>query len=176
MGGRGASSGLGRGDEQKQKPKKIAPKREAKDVTEEYLRAVAPGSGTITYDDNYNVGKHRNEISVAQTLNSRIGGDILLINEKGAKTPSADYQWNGRLWELKEMNAMTKNAADVSVRKALKQILPNPGGVILKYNGVSFPKDLLDVISNRVRRSSVSTVDIILLGSNDSFQIFRYKK
>ena len=47
-------------------PQPRAPVRLAsRDVTEEYLRMAAPGQGSITYEDGYQVKGHQSEIAMA---------------------------------------------------------------------------------------------------------------
>ena len=98
------------------------------DVKNEYEKAATPEQGSIKYDTGYNTGKHQDEISVANLLYNTYGGNIRLLNEDndiGVKTP--DYNWRGKLWELKTTS--TVNATDAAVRKAVKQIQDNPAGL-----------------------------------------------
>ncbi len=154
-----------------------APKRiEPEDVTEEYLRTATPGQGKITYDEGYRKGKYAREVNTAEWLHDRFGGDIRLLRESsefGIKTP--DYEWRGKLWDLK--NTTTAKAADAAVRHALKQIKDNPGGVILDYGDADIVlEELEEVLLSRIRRSGLPLVDIIILMKNELKKIIRYKK
>lgn len=153
-----------------------APKRiEPEDVTEEYLRTATPGQGKITYDEGYEEKQHQTEIDFAEWIQESFGGDIRLLKEvdkPGVYTP--DYEWNGKLWDLKV--ASTEKAADAAIRHGLRQIAANPGGVILDYRGR--PIDgaaLLAVINARMRHMSAGTVDILTVFAS-GIKVYRYKK
>ena len=146
------------------------------DVLNEYIQNATPGAGAITYEDGYKPGKHANEIKTANWLRDVFGCDIVLLNETnidGQKMP--DYLWRGKLWELK--NPSTVNAADNRLRDGLKQILPNPGGIILDYgeSDVSI-EDVLKVADDRVPRGNLPAVDIMIVSKGNAVKIMRYKK
>lgn len=146
------------------------------DVTGEYLKNATPGQGLITYDVDYKAGKHKEEIKIAEWLHSTFGGDIKLLNESdvlGVKMP--DFIWRGKLWELKTTS--TRNATDNAVRKAIKQIQDNPGGIILDYgeNEINL-EALVTVISKRVTRGTLKEVDVLMLGKGELMKALRYKK
>lgn len=50
-------------------------------VLPEYLRAAAPGVGSISYDAGYDMVRHADEVKTAQWLRAHLGGDIVLLNE-----------------------------------------------------------------------------------------------
>ncbi len=131
------------------------------DVTREYLRAATPGKGAVTYDDGYKPGKHRNEIATAEWLHQTFGGDLHVFAEGGFQTTSPDYRWNGKLWELK--NTSTATATDNAVKKALKQIQDNPGGIILDYGENELSDAILAVVKRRIERSQQKAVDVMFL-------------
>lgn len=149
------------------------------DVTSEYLEKSTPGKGNIEFDGGYKEGKHINEIKCANWLVDTFGGDIKLLNESdqiSVKTP--DYLWNGKLWDLK--TTQTEKAADSAIRHGIKQIIDNPGGMILDYgdNDISID-DLRKIISARVSRSQTiyeGGIDIIVKRNGKKVKVFRYKK
>ena len=144
------------------------------DVTAEYFQNAAPGQGSITYDDGYKPGKHKNEIAMAEWLHGTFGGDIHVFDEREFSSVSPDYQWKGKLWELK--NTSTANATDNAVKKALKQIQDNPGGIILDYSEHEVSDAILSVIKRRIERSRLDTVDVMLVQNGELVKILRHKK
>lgn len=146
-----------------------------KDVTPFYYGTSTPGKGKIEYDKDYKESKHKDEIEVANLLFNTFGGDIKLLNESNiAGQMMPDYLWNGKLWDLKTVT--TEKSADSAIRKGLKQIISNQGGVILDYRGKEINQDILiKTIDTRMKRGHYSTVDIIIM-LNDKIKIFRYKK
>ena len=152
--------------------------RHFSDATEEYLTGATPGTGSVTFDPNYERSKrHANEESVAKWLHDRFGGDIRLIQESktdGVKTP--DYEWRGKYWELK--NTTTSKAAKSAIRKGLEQIASNPGGIILDYGKNDF--DLAEVLRHAESRMSMSEFpfasDLIILKDNELFKAYHHKK
>lgn len=146
------------------------------DVLSEYLKNAAPGTGSITYDDGYKKSNHAEEIKTARWMHENLGGDIVLLQEKGGlyeKTP--DYLWNGKEWELKTTS--TEKAADSALRNALKQIAENPGGVIFDYgeNEISLSR-VMDTIMERLNRQEQCTADILILHKGKLVKAVRYKK
>lgn len=151
-----------------------------KDVKNEYEEKATPGKGSILYDPGYEIGKHRDEIAIAEWLLASFGGDIRLLaedEERKVKTP--DYEWNGDLWELKSKSSI--NAIDAGVRLATKQIASNPGGIIIDCRAsnltISDSEKIVSTISNRLSRSGMQTVDVIILfdDTDDGTMIVRYK-
>lgn len=142
-----------------------------------YMNLATPGEGDILYDINYRPNKHHDEIKAAGILNSILGGDITLleeVNTPGTKRP--DYVWRGKMWGLKTVSS--EKAADRAMRKGVKQIAKNPGGIILNFGtNVFSTKRCKNVIIDRLKRSEIkTTIDIIILKQDKMFNIFRYKK
>lgn len=147
---------------------------EKQNATREYLDGAAPGKGLLTYDADYMVEQHQNEVRMADWLHNTFGGDIRLlteVNEQEVKT--ADFLWRGKLWDLKTVT--TEKAANSAVRKGLQQIRENPGGVILDYRGAAIDLDKLsEVVEKRLKwRHDSFSVDIMLVLDND-VQVWRY--
>ncbi len=147
--------------------------RIGEDVTAEYFGNVS-SKKKITYDERFAKNKHKEEVKIANFLLNKFGGDINLLDESlqtGVKMP--DYLWNGKYWELKTIT--TEKAADSALRKALKQIENNPGGIVLDFKKEE--KDfnfLLEIIDSRMQRSKVHG-DIMIISDN-KIKIYRYKK
>lgn len=159
-------------------PLRVAPavKSPLIDVVNEYRKTATPGQGAVEYDAGYKPGKHQEEIKIANWLHDTYGGDIRLLNEAdefGVKMP--DFEWRGRLWELKTTS--TANATDNAVRKAIKQIQDNPGGIILDYGDRDIDIDaLLSVIGKRVVRCDLKSFDILILSRGKAVKVLRHKK
>ena len=152
------------------------PQTGLRDVLAEYLSNARPGTGTVTYEDGYHVSHHGEEIKTAQWLHENLGGDIVLLAEDGGlyeKTP--DFLWRGKGWELK--TTTTEKSSDSALRNALKQILKNPGGVILDYgdNTVSI-SDIEGIVARRLERQEKCTADILILNHGRLVKAIRYKK
>lgn len=145
------------------------------DVTEEYERARYPGQGEITADDGYDFERHTEEVDVARWLNKNLGGDIRLLNESsvdGIKMP--DYIWNEKYWELKSTS--TEKAANSAIRKGIKQIEDNPGGIILNYNSEINLQETIEVIEKRMKGSKKEDipVDIMIIQNGKLRKVIRY--
>ncbi len=149
--------------------------QKGQDVTKEYERAKYPRQGKITVDDGYDRGLHAEEVSTAQWLHKNLGGDIRLLNESsvdGIKMP--DYMWNGKYWELKSTS--TEKAANSAIRKGIKQIEDNPGGIILNYNSEINLQEAIDVIEKRMKGSKHGDipVDIMIVQKGKLRIVLRY--
>lgn len=149
-----------------------------KDVTKEHLHTKARKAGEITVPQQsfYAKSDHREEIRIGQLLHEKLGGEFQLlteVNQQHIKTP--DYMWNGRYWELKNISSI--NAANNAIRKGLKQISENPGGLILWINSSDIDmQELLIEIVNRLYRSAAFTTTIIIGHHNEIAKVLRYTK
>ena len=81
---------------------------------------------------------------------------------------------NGKLWELK--GPSTATSTDNAVKKALKQIYDNPGGIILDYGDYGITDEIFAVVKRRIERYNLSSVDVIFLHRGKLVKILRYKK
>ncbi len=146
------------------------------DVRSEYVKTASPKIGEVVYDTDYDMAAHREEVQIANVIHDTFGGDIKLLNEvNGGGKRMPDYLWNGKMWELKTLS--TEKAVDSALRKGLKQIVENPGGIILNYIGASLSESLLDqYIITRMKRSGKGTTDLILFRDSSLLFMRRYKK
>lgn len=153
---------------------KLVPNK-GKNVTKEYERGKYPGQGKFSQDDGYIVENHREEERIAKWLHKNLGGDIRLLCESdidGTKMP--DYLWRGKYWELKTTS--TEKAANSAIRKGIKQIEKNPGGIILNYDTDVNLQDALEVIEKRMKGSKQGDipVDIMIISKNKLMAVLRY--
>lgn len=146
------------------------------DVTPFYFGTAKPRQGKFEYDEGYKINDHKLEVEVANILFKNFGGNIRLLNEsEKVGQMTADYLWNGKLWDLKTVT--TEKSADSAIRKGLKQIVSNQGGVILDYRGKNINQEnLIKIIDTRMRRGNYKTVDIMTILKEDKIKIYRYKK
>ncbi len=148
--------------------------RSVKDITDKYTNKNKPSTGKLVYDKDYDVNKNVEEVEIAKWIHENIGGNIKLltaVNEQNKKT--ADYLWNGKLWDLKSIT--TEKSADSSIRKGVKQIVDNLGGIILLFNGEKLDINLLkDKIIYRIRRSMSSGMEVLVLHDMKIVLALRY--
>lgn len=141
-----------------------------------YRGSATPAIGNVELGAGYDVNTHKNEMEVAEIIHREYGGDIRLLTESpvdGEKTP--DYIWNDKFWELK--NTSTEKAVDSAIRKGLKQVAGNPGGIVLDFGKNEVVMDeVLKRISDRVGRKSDIPVDVMILQNGTITEIVRYKK
>ncbi len=146
-------------------------------VTAEYIREAKPGTGKISFEPGYLHDKrHDVEIAGAKWLHDMLGGDVILLAEsENYQERRADYLWRGRLWDLK--SPTTIKAADNSVRYGIKQIMTNPGGIILDYKQNQFDMTELErIITNRAKRANLESFDIMIVSDGKIASVLRYKK
>ena len=149
-----------------------------RDVTEEYLASADPESGSVFYSAGYeNTKRHNEEKDMGAWLHKTFGGDITLLSESkenGVSMP--DFRWRNSLWELK--STTTTKASASAVRKALKQISTDPGGVILDYK--KNPFDLSEVLHNaesQTKRSGLDCdFDLMVVQDNHVVRVYRHRK
>lgn len=144
------------------------------DVLLEYL--VKKDKSTLSFDANYIKSSHKSEVETAMWLFEKFGGDIRVLNEsKQFNVKTADFLWNGKLWDLKDITSA--KAADSAIRKGLKQIESSPGGIILNLTTDDIDVDeLLKHAGNRIKRSSKSGIDILIKQDDKIIKFIRYKK
>lgn len=146
------------------------------DVTTEYINNAASKIGRILYENGYNYGHHDDEIKMAEWIYNNFGGNIILLSEnnKPYGKKYSDYEWNGKLWELKTLKS--ENSVDSAIRKAISQIYDNPGGVILDFgkNKVNTKKVEAE-IKNRIESNCRFKIDIIIILNQKLEKVIRYK-
>lgn len=148
------------------------PKLTGKNVTEEYKNR-SNGSAKVIVPPEYKIKNHEEEISMANWIANTFGGTIELIPESQEMTP--DYIWEGKLWELKSPS--TEKAVDAALRKGIKQINSNPGGIILNFkSGNINMTEVEKMAEGRMKRGSFETADILMLKKGELIQAIRYKK
>lgn len=145
-------------------------------ITPYYYGTATPKKGQIRQEQGYDSGLHADEIRMAKLLHSMFGGDITLLNEVNehtVKTP--DYLWRGKFWDLKTVT--TEKSADSAIRKGLKQIKNNPGGIILDYQNKKISmEELQRVIESRMKRGFEKDTDIMVVLDSKTIKVYRYKK
>ena len=149
--------------------------KSAKDVTKKYIDSAKPRMGKVRYENGYRSKNHKEEINVANQIRELFGGKIVLLKESqtpGMKMP--DMLWKGKQWEIKSIS--TEKAADSALRKAIKQIHGNQGGVIFDVADGIDKKKLIDVLDARATRSKSFNADIIELHNGAVLFVRRYKK
>lgn len=161
-------------------PTKNAPEQRSPvtgaDVTQEYTDQATPGKGTITQDDGYDPKRHAEEIKIAEWLRAKYGGDIRLLNESKVEGEKrADVLWRDKLWDLK--TASTEIAANTAIKRGLKQIRSNPGGIILDYGAKEISLDLLKTVINERMQwyKRPEDIDIMVVSNGSAITILRYK-
>ena len=150
--------------------------KECVDITEKYLTDASPGHGEMIVQEGYNRLLHPNEVSFARWLINTLGGSVVLLNEKNldnVKTP--DFLWHDKYWDLKDVSS--SKAVDNAVRKGLRQIQDNPGGIILDFGRKTINlQEVKKNIESRLRRGFPTSIDIILVSRNNIVSVYRYKK
>jgi hypothetical protein len=146
------------------------------DVTSQYREKAKSSNGSIVLSEGYDKNSHKNEVNVAKIIHGEFGGDIKLLSEssvEGEKTP--DYIWNNKFWELKSTS--TEKAVDSAIRKGLKQIERNPGGIVLDFseNKIVFEK-VQKYIADRMGRRDDIPADIMIIQNGKIIKIVRHKK
>ena len=142
------------------------------DVTSEYYKVNRKLNKKVILEEGLKINEHKNEIEVAEIVTNEFGGEITVLKENN-QTKMPDYKWNDKLWDLKTCSS--EKACDSAIRHGLKQILNNPGGIILDYR--SFDANINKIKENIEKRMRHTTfqVDIMIIMSNEIFKIFRYK-
>lgn len=156
-------------------PYHMGSEKSAKDVTKKYIDSAKPRMGKVRYENGYRSKKHKEEINDANQIRELFGGKIVLLKESqtpGMKMP--DMLWKGKQWEIKSIS--TEKAADSALRKAIKQIHGNQGGVIFDVADGIDKQKLIDVLDARATRSKSFNADIIALHNGSVLFVRRYKK
>ena len=147
------------------------------DVKKEYFRSARSVKEKVEIEEGVDLAEEKNAIANAKILNDFFGDSITVLkaaNTDKQKTP--DYLWRGKLWEQKTTSSA--KAIDSALRKAMKQIQENPGGIILD---ITNNKDSLDeiykAIESRIeRRNFTGDIDVIVIKSKKIVSILRHKK
>ena len=145
-------------------------------VEKEYYSNISQ-SRNIIIPDSYNINNHQEEVSFANYIINKFGGTIELLPESNREL-RPDFIWNGKLWDFKTVS--TKSSIDSQVRKGIKQILSNVGGLFLNIDRSNLKESsIISIIADRVSRENkriLKSVDIILIKNGKVLNIIRYKK
>lgn len=144
------------------------------DTTREYYNNATPGKGKYIVDDDVDTSRSKDEIKMAEDIHRVFGGDITVLAEsttEGIKNP--DYLWNGKLWDLKTTS--NEKACSNAIRKGLKQIERNPGGIILDYGNLNIDnKKLEEIMDKRMLWNKEKDVDILVRNKGE-YRVYRYR-
>lgn len=145
-------------------------------VKNEYYENKKP-KVKIIIPEGYRLKENEAEIKVAELIEEEFGGTLELLLESN-KIMRPDYKWNDNFWEFKFVSS--KTSIDSQVRKGIKQIISNIGGLILNVDGCNMDvKNIINGIADRIDRESIRTlkkIDVILIRSGKILDIIRYKK
>lgn len=140
------------------------------DVTKEYLQNATPGVGNQQKRDGFR--DKNGEEKTANKLQIMLGGDIELLPENN----NPDYLWKQKLWDLKSPTSGSWNTLDGHVRKGLKQIKSNAGGLIFDLTNISTSqRDATEMIIQSASGRARQTIDVIVI-AGDNMKIFRIKR
>ena len=149
-----------------------------KDVTNKYFAAKDRLTGEFVIPEQgvYAKSNHKEEIRIGKILYDSFGGDFRLlgeINKQNIKT--ADYLWNGKYWELKNISSV--NAANNAIRKGLKQITSNPGGLVVWLDSSDITRNiLLTEVVYRLYRSATIDTTVIIGRDDEVIHVLEYTK
>lgn len=149
------------------------------DVTRLFLKENDFGVGTIKAESGFYESKndHKDEIEVSRWILKKFGGNVVLKKEidekKGIK--SADYYWDGRLWDLKSPTGNGKRTIDNQFLKIEDQIKDSPGGMILDCTKLDFEiNDILEKTAKRIKLNEFES-DVIIKKGDKLIAILRKK-
>ncbi|MBR4236432.1 MAG: hypothetical protein IKR85_10305 [Clostridia bacterium] len=156
-----------------------APNRQNKysGLVEDYEFKKTPGRGTYTIQQNVpRDGSHDDEIRMAEFLHRTYGGDMTVREEsKVRNVKNPDYEWRGKLWDLKTPKSNKK--VNERVHSGLKQIAENPGGVIVDISKLTLTEaEAWAQVEDRMQSSNKATVDIMLYKNGNVLGIKRFYK
>lgn len=149
--------------------------KEIVDITEDFVRASSPGSGSVFREKGFIEKDHIDEIECAEWLVSTFGGSITQLSEDGDDGENhPDYEWNGKFWDLKMLETSKTSTIEKRIRKGRDQIRPNPGGLILDFTRSQLSLDDSIQLSNDLINRKIGFSLEAIIKKGDSFKIFRY--
>lgn len=113
----------------------------------EFDELYTHGKGVITFDNGFVKNDNRDKITNAEWMINTFGGNIKLLNRSLTES-TADYEWNGKYWDLKTPKG-TKGI-DKLVHHGLHQISHRPGGIVVDCSNKNI--DIEQAISLAQRR------------------------
>lgn len=136
--------------------------------SDEKIKSLRRILDKVEIGNDINISENKAEIKNAIWLSETFGGKVKLLPRDMTKmTP--DYEWNGKLWDLKTPVSNTGNSIDKLVHHGMKQIQENAGGIMLNLENNDLDFDTaMNIASRRIQRekSSHSLGDIKLIVKN----------
>lgn len=154
-------------------PKLYAQNRRVEDITEKFIKQSTPGEGNLVIEDGVTLKIHKNEIETANWLFNNFGGNIIVLTEDNIrKVP--DFEWNGKLWELKSVSSET--SIESRIKKGKKQIKENIGGLVIdiKNSDLSLDK-IIDTINKESKKRLEIGTCVIIKNDKDLVEIIEVK-
>lgn len=158
----------------------IKRKRKVEDITEEYLNNLKKDKGTILFED----GTNEDDREITQWLYDLFGGDIICLKESSKIGKRPDALWNNTYWEYKEPSS--KNAIDVRLRKARKQIEEtlqrdnreySKCGIVLDVSNRKMSlEECVKCIEDRASDRCLNNTEVIIKDKDKVVKIIRVKK
>ena len=148
------------------------------DVTDEYKKEAAPGTGSFYVMNNVNVKDNTHEIALAEKVQKELGGDFIVLAESGkANEENPDYFWRKGLWDLKTPKLPTWNAIDKRTEKGLTQTKPNMSGIIFSMKECKLSIDeAIPLINDSINNRAKKDLDVIVFNKDESdYRVIRYK-
>ena len=158
-------------------PKAETESKVAIDVTNEYIENANPAPGEITFEEGKrNPRGIEDDIHVGNWLKNTFGGDVVLLAEKDIGD-NPDFNWNGKLWDLKTPTSIKYDTIKKRLRKGLEQINENPGGIVFdtSKNGLT-DEDAQRMVDTFMRDYSGYSLDIMLINGDRLISVKRNKK
>lgn len=160
----------------KKKPK-LKKYKNFKDVTKDYFDNSTKFKGNIDYESNSLYLRSKNEKIIAHILFSNFGGDIFLIDERLHNNEGLipDAIWLENYWEFKKTSSY--HSIEKGVRKAIKQIKDNPGGIVLYIVEDLDIYQTINMINKRIlNNKNINFVfDIIFVFKDRKIIVISYK-
>lgn len=140
-------------------------------ITREFLKRNQ-GISTIEFEDGLNTKDSRDEIKIAKWLSETFGGKIVVLKGSSEQL-SPDYLWDGKYWDLKTPTGK-ENAIDQRIRHGIKQIMNNPGGLVIDLSQNKMQDSKKKALEYALKRSQ-SSIDVIVKDKNN-FAVYHIQK
>lgn len=147
-----------------------------KNVEKEYLSRRKIKKGPIINEYENHSDQHKGEWMFAQWIHSIFGGKITRKLADDSLPNNPDYEWNGRLWELKGPETSKYNTIDKRICDGLEQIEENPGGLMIDFENSDLDYETAKEYVIRIIDSKAHRTTDVIIKKGNRFGVFRIIK
>ena len=149
-----------------------------KNVELEYLSKKSRKKGILVneYENSTKKDNNPEEWPFAKWIHNTFGGDLKRKVIVDGEPHNPDYDWNGKLWDLKTPTTTKYDTLDSRIREGFKQISKRPGGIMMDFTKSPLSYETAQEWTIRIINNKYPYTLDVIIKKGDRFSVFRIIK